>query len=115
VLASSSRERESSVPDKESEGDYMSRRRIAEIAPISATASSSAVDIGRTTSITSDPDGRWVAARQSAITVAMERRHVAAENDQVGEAPKRFSGESERIGRCFATKETPFGERFGYL
>lgn len=93
----------------------MSRRRIAEIAPISATAPSAPVDIGRTTSITSDPDGRWVATRQSAITAGLELRHMDTGSERADEAPKRFSGESERIGRWFGDENTPFGERFGYL
>ena len=93
----------------------MSRRRIAAVAPISPTTPSSAVDVGRTTSITSDPDGKWVATRQSAITAALERRHVAAEDEHASKAPMRFSGESERIGRWFGNKNTPFGKRFGYL
>lgn len=93
----------------------MNRRRITEIAPVSATAPSSAVDIGRTTSITSDPDGRWVAARQSAISAGLEQRFMNPEDDHTGREPKRFSGESERIGRWFGDKKTPFGKRFGFL
>lgn len=93
----------------------MSRRRITKIAPISATTPSSPVDIGRTTSITSDPDGRLVATRQSAITAGLERRHVDTANESADAAPKRFSGESERIGRWVWNKNTPFGKRFGYL
>jgi hypothetical protein len=54
----------------------MSRRRIGKIAPISAATPTSPVDIGRTTSITSDPDGRLVATRQAAITAGLEQRHL---------------------------------------
>jgi hypothetical protein len=89
--------------------------RITEIAPVSATTPSSPVNVSRTTSITSDPDGQWVATRQSAITAALERRQVDPGDQHAGEPPKRFSGESERTGRWFGNKNTPFGERFGYL
>lgn len=93
----------------------MSRRRIAEIAPVSAAAAFSPVDIGRTTSITSDPDGRLVATRQSAITAGLERRYIDPEKQEADAASKRFSGESERIGTWVCNKNTPFGERFGFL
>ncbi|MDR9781146.1 hypothetical protein [Rhizobium redzepovicii] len=52
----------------------MSRRKVQEVMPISATASSRQVDIGQTNSIFSDPDGRWVAKRQEAISEAFEKR-----------------------------------------
>ena len=93
----------------------MRRRRIEEIAPILATAASYQVDVGRTTSIISDPDGRWVATRQSAITAGLERRRLASSKREEGAAPGRFSGESERIGTWAWSEHTPFGERFGYL
>ncbi|PRA48172.1 hypothetical protein CQ062_22495 [Ochrobactrum sp. MYb68] len=93
----------------------MSRRRIAEIAPISATVPSCVVDVGRTTSITSDPDGRWIATRQSAITAGLEQRRVAHGRQDQESAPKRFSDESGRIGTWVWNENTPFGKRYGYL
>ncbi len=52
----------------------MSRRKIQEVMPISAVASSPPVTIGQTNSIFSDPDSRWVAKRQGEINEAFEKR-----------------------------------------
>lgn len=118
-----------------------SRKRVEKVMAISAVSSSTAVDIGHTTSITSDPENTWVAKRQSAINAALERR-IANQGDQNGggfddssigrngarttNTPKEpastkkhpsltFSGESERIGQGNWDEKTPFGKHVGYL
>lgn len=71
----------------------MSRRRVDRIQPISATARSNPASVCQANSILTDPDGRWVAARQAAITAGLERRS----KDQVLERKYdqlHFSGES---------------------
>lgn len=118
-----------------------SRKRVEKVMAISAVSSSTAVDIGYTTSITSDPENTWVAKRQSAINAALERR-IADQGDQneggfedspIGRngagttdtlkepasTKKRpsltFSGESERIGEGNWDEKTSFGKHVGYL
>lgn len=115
----------------------MSRRRVGKIAPISATSPSSPVDIGQTNSILTDPDGRWVAKRQSDINAALEHRQrdpgpagpdddafsrngaIAMEPENPTSAqknpPRKFSGESTRIGKGNWDEKTPFGKHVGYL
>lgn len=108
----------------------MSNRKVQKIMPISATASSRQVEIGQTYSILSDPDGRWVAKRQDAITEGFEKR-MRSVSDQRGrsetvscdstlygsshEVPGTLSGESERIGRRDWNKNTPFGKHVGFF
>ncbi len=112
----------------------MSRRRVEKITPISATSPTALVDIGQTNSIFTDPDGRWVAKRQSDISAGLERRRIDTRRssfDKSGfnkggfdlgsvsaEPPEdpivrkgqglTFSGESERIGQVNWGDETPF-------
>jgi hypothetical protein len=113
----------------------MCRGRIDKIAPVSATSPSAPVDIGQTHSIFSDPDGRWVAKRQSAINAALAERPMdgglagddafgkghdpTMEDDEPGSAedhaPRRLSGESERIGKGDWSASTPFGKHVGYV
>lgn len=115
----------------------MSRQSVGKVTPISVTSPSSPVDIGQTNSILTDPDGRWIAKRQSDINVALERRPIGGsrsvfDDDTVGldgmgsrgaealplaqdSPPKKFSGESERIGKGNWGDKTPFGKRVGYL
>lgn len=118
-------------------------RKVERISAIAASSPSCAVDIGRTTSITSDPENSLVARRQSAITAALERRRAeradrgiedgiempSAPNgactssstetpgptQETGSTRPRLSGESERIGEGNWDETSPFGERFGYL
>lgn len=118
-------------------------RKVERISAIAASSPSCAVDIGRTTSITSDPENSLVARRQSAITAALERRRakrVDRSTEDGTEMPlaqnvtstsssteargptqethstrPRLSGESERIGEGNWDETSPFGERFGYL
>ncbi|CAN7603901.1 hypothetical protein [Neorhizobium sp. LjRoot104] len=107
----------------------MTRRRIQEVMPISAVAPSRQVEINQTSSIFSDPDGRWVAVRQGAINEAFERR-MRLESEKSGEAkahsqdePRdsgisevgKLSGESERIGQINWDENTPPGEHVGFL
>lgn len=107
----------------------MTRRRIQEVMPISAVASSRQVEINQTSSILSDPDGRWVAKRQGAINEAFEKR-VRLESEKSGEAkahskdePRDFgisevwklSGESDRIGQIDWDESTPPGGHVGFL
>src|SRR5262249_15786518 len=116
-------------------------KRVQKVMAVAAVSSSTAVDIGHTTSITSDPENRWVANRQSVINAALERR-IANQRDLNGggvdaspdgrkgggtdkhprepastkkHAPLRFSGESERIGEGNWDEKTPFGKHVGYL
>ena len=106
------------------------------VTPISATTASAATRIGTSTSITSEPDNAWVAARQSQITAdrqALTENHPhrphdatlhddrqpdereAAGSEQGAEnAPDEhptFSGESDRIGTQNFDEDTPFGDR----
>ncbi|MBY3257148.1 MULTISPECIES: hypothetical protein [Rhizobium/Agrobacterium group] len=107
----------------------MTRRRIQEVMPIPAVASSRQVEINQTSSILTDPDGRWVAKRQGAINEAFEKR-MRLESEKSGEAkahsqdePRDFgisevgklSGESERIGRTEWDENTPFGKHVGFV
>lgn len=92
----------------------MSRRKISRIAPVSAAASSSPVSIYQTNSILTDPEGRWVAARQSAITAGLEQRVRRQANQSKGET-LRFSGENERIGTWASDEKDRFGTRIGYI
>ncbi|WP_244919959.1 hypothetical protein [Rhizobium grahamii] len=107
----------------------MTRRRIQEVMPIFAVASSRQVEINQTSSILSDPDGRWVAKRQGAINEAFERR-MRLESEKSGEAkahsqdePRDFgisevgklSGESDRIGQIDWDENAPPGEHVGFL
>ncbi|KAB2704391.1 hypothetical protein [Brucella intermedia] len=109
----------------------MIRRKVQNVTPISATASSRPVTTSQTNSILSDPDSRWVASRQGAINDAFAKR-VRAEIDENGElksvAPhglsnsadwenslKKLSGENDRIGRSVRDDDTPFGEYVGFF
>jgi hypothetical protein len=96
----------------------MSKRKISRIAPVAATAPSSPVSIYQTNSILTDPDGRWVAARQSAITAGLEQRGKAKAVERTVERTGeklRFSGENERIGTWVSDEKDTFGTRSGYL
>ncbi|TIX02332.1 MAG: hypothetical protein E5V59_01610 [Mesorhizobium sp.] len=105
----------------------MSRRGVGKIAPISATSPSAPVDIGQTNSILTDPDGRWLAKRQSDINAALGKRctHASSFGDaSVGEheehsstqkPPGRFSGESKRIGQGNWGDKAHFGKHVGYV
>ncbi len=92
----------------------MTRRRVNRIQPISATAPPSPVSACQTNSILTDPDGRWVAARQSAITAGLERRLQQAKAERQSEMAPRFSGENDRIGKQ-ADDEKRFGDRVFYI
>jgi len=89
-------------------------RRLAAIEPVSATVPSSPVGICQTNSILTDPDGRWVAARQSAITAGLERRGQPAA-DIHRRRSRKLSGESERIGKPAWDETTPPGGRAFYI
>lgn len=105
---------------------------------IVATAMSSPTKIGTSTSICSQPDNVWVAARQSQINadkVAMQtsrrgqhepepgaiedrdmrERSKDGEDNPTGDSEDPgdhlFSGESERIGCANFDDETAFGDR----
>jgi hypothetical protein len=92
----------------------MGRRRVDKIEPVSATAPTNPVSICQTNSILTDPDGRWVAARQSAITAGLERRIKRTDDGPRG-IPSCFSGENERIGEPLWDENTPVGRRFIYI
>ncbi|WP_337269931.1 hypothetical protein [Oryzifoliimicrobium ureilyticus] len=62
----------------------MTRGKVHEISPVSATASARRVDVGQTNSILSDPDGRWIAKRQGAINEAFEKRGCSQNSKPVG-------------------------------
>lgn len=112
----------------------MSGQRVRKVSPISATSSSIAIDVGETTSITSDPANSWVAKRQAEISAALERRRAAHGNRReppdtrmpakdpedaalLAEDPSRprLSGESERIGTGNWEETVSFGNHVGYL
>lgn len=99
----------------------MSRQRVEKVAPISAASPSAPVDIGQTHSILTDPDGRWVAKRQSDINAALEKRHggdSAGEHEELSstqQSRRQFSGESERIGQGNSGDKTPFGRHVVYV
>ncbi|WJH38260.1 hypothetical protein N7E02_06220 (plasmid) [Aliirhizobium terrae] len=109
----------------------MTRRRIQEVMPISAVAPSRQVEINQTSSILSDPDGRWVAKRQGAINEAFEKRmrlqsdqdtdlatpaDEGAQNVEHLEKPAaKLSGESDRIGRFEWAENTAFGKQVGFF
>jgi hypothetical protein len=109
----------------------MSRRKVQKIEPISATAPSRQVEIHQTSSILSDPDGRWVARRQEAISDAFEKgmhikgdhgggaklpTHDSPQDHDNSEAPAgKLSGESDRIGRTEWDENTPFGKHVGFV
>ena len=112
---------------------------------IVATTPSTATKIGTSTSITSEPDNVWVAARQSQINADQvaqkkagqdqnaeagsdagaiedeDQREQSEEDDDAspgaGGDPQchLFSGESERIGSVNFDDETPFGERVAII
>jgi hypothetical protein len=92
----------------------MSRRKIDKVAPVSPMGPTTKVDVGQTISIVSDPDGRWVAARQSVITPGLQRRSVTHTIQQDRE-PVGFSGESKRIGKWAWDEKTPIGKRSGSM
>ncbi|WP_037076712.1 hypothetical protein [Rhizobium mesoamericanum] len=109
----------------------MSRRKVQKVMPISAIASLRQVEISKTNSILSDPDGRWVAKLQGAIGEAFEKRmrlesdlgvgskipsHDSSQNVGIsGEPVGNLSGESDRIGRHEWDENTPFGKHVGFL
>lgn len=115
----------------------MSRRRVGRVSPVSAISPSAPVETGQTNSILSDPNGRWVAKRQSDISDGLEQQRIEKgrrEFDDVGlglsrawaeqlEEPAnreddrhlKFSGESKRIGTGTWGNKTPFGKNVGYL
>ena len=112
-------------------GQFMSKRIVHKVTPITATDPSRQVEISHTNSILSDPDGRWVAKRQGAINEAFEKL-MRLESDQAGEsrtashdgpqdvglsdaAAGKLSGESERIGRTQWDENIPFGEHVGFF
>ena len=115
------------------------------INPISATAPSEPTKVGTSTSIGSEPDNAWVAARQSKITADQlaakkavekeaangliphadliveneehpQKRHGHAASEE-GEAAEQpvLSGESDRIGTRNFDDDTPFGERIAIV
>lgn len=108
----------------------MSRRKIQKVMPISATAPSRQVEINQTSSILSDPDGRWVAKRQEAISDAFEKlmrlkgahgggakvpsRDSSQDLESSREPVGKLSGESDRIGRHEWDENTPFGKHVGF-
>ncbi|NKK68187.1 hypothetical protein [Rhizobium leguminosarum] len=107
------------------------------ISPISATAASEPTKVGTSTSIGSEPDNAWVAARQSQITETAngliphadliveneehpQKRHGHAASDDGEEAGEQaeqpaLSGESDRIGTRNFDDDTPFGERVAII
>lgn len=113
----------------------MSRRKIGKIMPVSATSPANPVAIGQTNSILTDPDGRWVAKRQSDINAAQEQYHPGRGHSSEGDlssdngtTPKtgegatghensvqKLSGESDRIGDGNWDEDIPFGKHVGYL
>lgn len=63
----------------------MSKRKVQKVMPISAAASSRQLEINQTSSILSDPNGRWISKRQGAINEAFEKR-MCLESSRDGRA-----------------------------
>ncbi len=103
----------------------MSRRKIGKVEPISATSPSAPVDVGQTNSIFTDPEGRWVAKRQSEINAGLEEQFTrsllsggadAGEQEEAPQtSPGKLSGESDRIGHGNDEDEPPDGEHVAYV
>jgi len=75
-----------------------------------------ATKVGISTSIGSEPDNAWVAARQSQITADQQASKGAAQTNRMGNAEQALlSGESERIGTRNFDKDTPFGKRVAII
>lgn len=108
----------------------MSKRKVQKVMPIAATASSRQAEIHQTSSILSDPDGRWIARRQEAISDAFEKgmrikgadggeaelpTHDSPQELETSEKPAgKLSGGSDRIGRSEWDEKTPFGKHVGF-
>ena len=113
---------------------------VEKVERIAGTTGSMATHTNHSVSITSEPDAVWVAYRQSAITLGLEKRGhgdrkhpdadeargesdhhrdpLAAEarqSDGVDPKEERLSGESERIGSGNWDDDVPFGKHVGYL
>ncbi|MBW9116787.1 hypothetical protein JNB88_24445 [Rhizobium cauense] len=109
----------------------MSRRKVQKVMPISAIAPSRQVEINQTSSILSDPDGRWAARRQEAISDAFEKSmrlkgahgrgaKVSSHDgprdlDRSKKSTGKRSGESDRIGRTEWDENAPFGKHVGFI
>ncbi|NZD66156.1 hypothetical protein HX900_34435 [Rhizobium sp. WYCCWR 11290] len=109
----------------------MSRRQVQKVMLISANVSSPPIEIGQTNSILSDPDGRWAARRQEAISDAFEKSmrikgaqgggakvssHGGPHGLDSSEMPAgTLSGESDRIGRTEWDENTLFGKHVGFI
>ncbi|NLR99832.1 hypothetical protein HGP17_23670 [Rhizobium sp. P38BS-XIX] len=96
---------------------------VEKVGAIAATSATSGVEVCRTTSITSDPQNRWIAHRQSAITATLSQQGTegfssSTMTDVAQTAPsgeRRLSGESERIGKGNWDEISAFGRHVGYL
>ena len=109
----------------------MSRRKVQNAMPISAIAPSRQVEINQTSSILSDPDGRWAARHQEAISDAFEKSarikgshgggaKVSSQGgshdlDSSERSAGKLSGESDRIGRTEWDENTLFGKHVVFI
>jgi hypothetical protein len=109
----------------------MSRRKVQKVMPISAIAPSRQVETNQTSSILSDPDGRWVARRQEAISDAFEKSmcikgahgggaKVSSQGgshdlDSSEKSVGKLSGESDRIGHTEWDENTLFGKHVVFI
>jgi hypothetical protein len=116
---------------------------VSKVEKIESASSTRPIHTNHSISITSEPDGVWVAHIQSAITAGLEKQGSAnrlaresdepdlsggahsdphhrsepAHTDPEAALPKEehLSGESERIGSGNLEDDVPFGNHVGYL
>ncbi|UWM78829.1 hypothetical protein N1937_29015 (plasmid) [Rhizobium sp. WSM4643] len=105
----------------------MSRRKVQKVIPISAIAPSRQVEISQTRSILPDPDGRWAARRQVAISDASRKSmrikgaHGGGAKVSSHDGPKDLdssemsAGKSVRIGRNERDENTLFGKHVVFV
>ena len=109
----------------------MSQRNVQKVMPISSIAPSRQVEINQTSSILSDPDSRWAARRQEAISDAFEKsmrikgsqgggakvssQRGSHDLDSSERSAGKLSGESDRIGRTEWDENTLFGKHVVFI
>jgi hypothetical protein len=109
----------------------MSQRNVQKVMPISSIAPSRQVEINQTSSILSDPDGRWAARRKEAISDAFEKSmrikgsycggaKVSSQGgshdlDSSERSAGKLSGESHRIGPTEWDENTLFGKHVVFI
>lgn len=109
----------------------MSRRKVQKVMPLSAIAPSRELEINQASSIFSDPDGRWAARRQEAISygfgksMRLSGAHGSGAKVSFHGGPHdldssemsavKLSGESDRIGCTEWEENTLFGKHVVFI